>query len=418
MAVLIGAAPVAAAKETLQEARDKVKQSIVTVKEDIKASETEVKEATAKLIDSESKLKSAQQQLSDLEGQLAAAKAAKAEADAAHERAKGELAAAKAEVERAVAEVEAQNVLIGIAARAAYQQQSELRHLSVVLGSQDMSDLSSRLQWEKTIFESTAAQLQRLEELQAELEAARDKVAKAEATAKTAAGKAKKYLAEVQRLTNAASAQAAEVDALVKQNQQHKVAAEDELEQDKAEYEELQSQEAEIAKKIREEIAREKARKKALEKAEKEAREKAERENAWSTASKTGFVYPVHAKPGSPFGMRYHPILHYNRMHWGQDFGAKCGAPLYAMASGKVLSTSLSNRGLGNYTIINYGEVGGKNIQSGYAHQSKIIVKAGQLVAQGEVVGYVGTTGLSTGCHLHLQIYQDGTRVNPMKYLK
>ena len=54
---------------------------------------------------------------------------------------------------------------------------------------------------------------------------------------------------------------------------------------------------------------------------------------------------------------------------------------------------------------------------SGYAHQSKVIVRAGQKVKQGQVVGYVGTTGLSTGCHLHLQIYRNGVRVNPMRYL-
>ena len=56
-------------------------------------------------------------------------------------------------------------------------------------------------------------------------------------------------------------------------------------------------------------------------------------------------------------------------------------------------------------------------VSSGYAHQSKVVVKAGQKVKQGDIVGYVGTTGLSTGCHLHLQVYRDGTRVNPMKYL-
>ena len=127
----------------------------------------------------------------------------------------------------------------------------------------------------------------------------------------------------------------------------------------------------------------------------------------------------MNANPGSPFGMRYHPILHYWRMHWGLDFGASCGAPLYAMADGKVtqvLRTSQSN-GLGNWTVISYGKYKGSNISSGYAHQSKVIVKVGQKVKQGQVVGYVGTTGLSTGCHLHLQIYKDGTRVNPRPYV-
>ena len=67
--------------------------------------------------------------------------------------------------------------------------------------------------------------------------------------------------------------------------------------------------------------------------------------------------------------------------------------------------------------MINYGKYKGDNIASGYAHQSKIVVKAGQKVTRGQVVGYVGSTGLSTGCHLHLQIYKDGVRVNPASYI-
>ena len=104
-------------------------------------------------------------------------------------------------------------------------------------------------------------------------------------------------------------------------------------------------------------------------------------------------------------------------MHWGQDFGAACGAPLYAMADGKVTSAGWTSNGFGNYTIISNGRVNGAYLSSGYAHQSKVVVRAGQSVRQGQLVGYVGTTGLSTGCHLHLQIYRDGVRVNPMKYL-
>ncbi|HRA76819.1 MAG TPA: M23 family metallopeptidase, partial [Propionicimonas sp.] len=73
--------------------------------------------------------------------------------------------------------------------------------------------------------------------------------------------------------------------------------------------------------------------------------------------------------------------------------------------------------GFGNYTIISYGRRNGVYLSSGYAHQSKVVVHAGQKVKQGQVVGYVGTTGLSTGCHLHLQIYRNGIRVNPMNYL-
>jgi murein DD-endopeptidase MepM/ murein hydrolase activator NlpD len=130
-----------------------------------------------------------------------------------------------------------------------------------------------------------------------------------------------------------------------------------------------------------------------------------------------GFIKPVNASAGSGFGLRFHPILHYWRMHWGTDFGASCGAPIRAMANGKVIQAGWTTYGFGNFTLISYGHMLGANMVSGYAHQSKIIVHSGQHVKQGQVVGYVGTTGLSTGCHLHLQIYRNGIRVNPMKYL-
>jgi murein DD-endopeptidase MepM/ murein hydrolase activator NlpD len=247
--------------------------------------------------------------------------------------------------------------------------------------------------------------MSRLEELEARLVALEDAATKAEAdvAAKNKAAKAK--VAEIKELTDEAAAQASKVSALVAANKKAKEAAEDELEASEKEYKKLQAKEAEIQKQIEE------AARKAAEEAKK---------NKEKQITTTGFVYPVDAKPGSPFGMRYHPILHYWRMHWGQDFGAKCGAPLYAMADGTVTQTipTRSSHGLGNYTIISYGLYKGKPISSGYAHQSKIIVSAGQSVKKGQVVGYVGTTGLSTGCHLHLQIYYNGSRVNPMQFLK
>ncbi|MDR3070829.1 MAG: peptidoglycan DD-metalloendopeptidase family protein [Propionibacteriaceae bacterium] len=397
----------------LQESRKELQGSIVDVKKDIartqkavEATKSEVKTAAAKLQESSVKLQQAQAKLKAMQGKLAVAKEKKAKADAAHQAAKEAVLKAKAAVEKAKGEVADQKSLIGIAVRQAYQQHSDLLHYSVVLNADSIANLSSRLQWSETIFDSTAAQLNRLKELQTQFEAAKTAQVRAEKLVASKAKEAKAQVDEVQSLTKAAAAQAASVSALVTSNRKAKAAAEaelreneTELEQDRAQYKKLQQEEEKIAAKILAEMAKDDG-------------------DSWSTASKTGFVYPVHAKPGSPFGMRYHPILHYNRMHWGQDFGAKCGAPLYAMADGKVTSASWTSTGFGYYTIINYGKVDGKNISSGYAHQSKLGVKAGQFVAQGQVVGYVGTTGLSTGCHLHLQIYENGVRVNPMKYLK
>nr|WP_269779020.1 M23 family metallopeptidase [Propioniciclava soli] len=103
-------------------------------------------------------------------------------------------------------------------------------------------------------------------------------------------------------------------------------------------------------------------------------------------------------------------------MHNGTDFGAACGTPLYAAQSGTVVQARVQG-GFGNYTVIDHGVIGGTSIMTGYAHQSSMAVRAGQRVEMGQLIGYVGTTGLSTGCHLHLQVYANGSPVDPLTYI-
>ncbi|HVK44756.1 MAG TPA: M23 family metallopeptidase, partial [Micropruina sp.] len=104
------------------------------------------------------------------------------------------------------------------------------------------------------------------------------------------------------------------------------------------------------------------------------------------------------------------------RMHRGQDFGAACGLPIYAAAGGRVASAAWQG-GFGNYVVIDHGFVRGRYVSTGYAHQRRMVVHRGQRVRQGQLIGYVGTTGLSTGCHLHLQVYVNGGVVNPMNWV-
>jgi murein DD-endopeptidase MepM/ murein hydrolase activator NlpD len=121
------------------------------------------------------------------------------------------------------------------------------------------------------------------------------------------------------------------------------------------------------------------------------------------------FSRPVNARMGSGFGMRFHPILKRNRMHKGIDFAAKHGAPIYAAAGGVVISASYG-RGYGNHVIIDHG--GG--ISTLYAHCSRMSVSSGQRVKRGQAIAAVGSTGLSTGPHLHWEVRVNGQAVNPM----
>lgn len=113
----------------------------------------------------------------------------------------------------------------------------------------------------------------------------------------------------------------------------------------------------------------------------------------------------------SSFGMREHPILGYTRMHAGIDFGAPTGTPVYAAGDGVVEKAAWAG-GYGRWLQIKHG--GG--FETGYGHLSRWAVKQGQHVRQGQVVAYVGSTGLSTGSHLHYEVMQNGKKVNPSAF--
>ena len=115
----------------------------------------------------------------------------------------------------------------------------------------------------------------------------------------------------------------------------------------------------------------------------------------------------------SSFGNRVHPVLGYERFHEGVDMSAYTNTPIYAARSGKVTRAAYQDGGAGYYVNINHGD----GFSSIYMHMTRYIVSSGQYVEQGQVIGYVGSTGLSTGPHLHFGIAKNGSYVNPMQYI-
>ncbi|WP_161606119.1 M23 family metallopeptidase [Microlunatus speluncae] len=128
-----------------------------------------------------------------------------------------------------------------------------------------------------------------------------------------------------------------------------------------------------------------------------------------------GFIAPVAGAITSPFGMRFHPVLKINKLHDGTDFGAACGTPIRAPYPGRV-TQAYFNAGYGNRLMIDHGLIGGRRVVSGYNHASSYAAGPGQQVAQGQLIGSVGSTGYSTGCHLHLMLWLDGQLVDPMSW--
>ena len=123
---------------------------------------------------------------------------------------------------------------------------------------------------------------------------------------------------------------------------------------------------------------------------------------------RSGLLAPVPGAISSGFGMRRHPILGYRRMHSGMDFRASRGTPIVAVTDGKVVGSGRMG-GCGNAVRLRHG--GGMDTR--YCHMSRVAVRSGQSVRRGQVIGYVGSTGLSTGPHLHYEMYRSGRAVNP-----
>ena len=125
-----------------------------------------------------------------------------------------------------------------------------------------------------------------------------------------------------------------------------------------------------------------------------------------ATPSAAGFIWPVNGPVTSPFGWRW------GRMHEGIDIGAAYGTPIHAAASGRVIYAGWMS-GYGNLVAIDHG----RGISTAYGHQSSIAVSNGQIVSQGQTIGYVGCTGHCFGPHLHFEVRINGSPVDPLGYL-
>ena len=140
-----------------------------------------------------------------------------------------------------------------------------------------------------------------------------------------------------------------------------------------------------------------------------------------TTTTPTGWtggklLRPVPGPMTSPFGNRLDPYYHVWQLHPGIDLAATPGTPIVAAAGGRVTQAGWLG-GYGNYTCVEHGQVGGQRMSTCYGHQSRLAVAVGQQVAAGQVIGFVGSTGASTGPHLHFEVRLDGRPVDPAPWL-
>jgi murein DD-endopeptidase MepM/ murein hydrolase activator NlpD len=230
--------------------------------------------------------------------------------------------------------------------------------------------------------------------------------------------KAKAELAERQNDAATATEEVARDRQLAAENLERMQALEAEASQVQAEIQDLVSQRASAQREASAARAADQTTLDALQAEEERIAELLRKRDDKPTGPVDGsgvLMYPVSGSVTSPYGWRVHPIYKYWGLHDGVDFGAGCGAPLYAATSGTVVSSYWSGV-YGNRLVIDHGIQRGVPLGSIYNHASSYTVGVGSQVSRGQVIGYVGSTGWSTGCHLHYTVMVNGSTVDPMNW--
>lgn len=258
VAVSVSSAVGASAKSLTDQQTD-VQKAIVQVQQSVSTSQQSLQTTTVKLTDSQTQLGKAQAQLDLLKSQLSSAQKAKTDADAALVSAQEALQAATQKVNQAIADVNKQLAVIGVAVRTQYQQQSPLEGLGAIIGSQTPGELEQRIQWSSAIFNGTSSQLDQLNQLKAQAQAAQQAQAKAEAKVQDQQDAAASKLALVQTLTNEAAFQQAQVAALVNADEKAQDAAQAQLAADQKQYQSLEAKATQIEAAIKKAAAEKKA---------------------------------------------------------------------------------------------------------------------------------------------------------------
>ncbi len=391
------------------------------LQQQISASDSEVNASDGVLQSAEQTLAASQQQLADAQATLAKAEAdrdaaSQSDAQAAQSLADAEaaLAQAQAEAAQARADVDAQNKKVGADVRESAQQNTDLVAIGIFVNNLTTGDVSNRIQWTDQAFRAQQYELDQLEAVQARLDQAEASMKAAEEAAQADRQTAADTLAASQSTAQAADAAKSQVDGLVAQNASDKAAAEQALADAQARNADLRAQSDAVTARIQARNAADAAA------SDSAAAQAAAAGTSYASSTDSVLANPV---PGAPITDTYHtrvnPVLGYTEFHDGMDLGASCNAAIYAAASGTVadvLSPDQSG-GYGNRLVIDHGLVNGVYLSTGYNHASSYVVSAGQYVEKGQLIGYVGTTGLSTGCHLHFHVYVNGATDDPQNWI-
>lgn len=342
----------------------------------------------------------ARKTLARTQAKLPAARAALWQAQSAevaartiYNRAAADAALAKAAYEESLAKVAAKQaeidqlqIEVNQFARAVYQQ-GQASQWEIVLEAQSPADLTSRIETIKSVAQANANSLNDLNEAKVQLAVEATNAAETKKSMVKAAGVAKTALQNASAARAAAAAAKATVDSLIAEQAAALKVAERDRAKVKRQYDLLKAEQLRLSQKS-----------------------KTGSRGSGDPQATGPLSWPMPGyKAGGGVGWRVHPVYRYRSCHTGVDIGAPLGTKIRASATGIVLSTGWSTA-YGNVTLLDHGD----GLVTMYAHQSKVLVKAGQVVTDGDTIGLVGSTGYSTGPHLHFEVHINGVPYNPM----
>lgn len=446
-----------ASADDLTDRKDEVSKQITKSEAAAEGYSDEVNKAADALQKSQNDLDQARKTLQGAQDAVSQAKAADEAKAAELQKARSDLSRAEQKVRSNEAAQVREHRKLSVVVSRTVQQQTPMMGVATFLTNMDSGDMNARIQWSNALMAGGQQALDQLETRQIALSKARDVEKQARDRVAREKQAVEDLLERKQQAESAAGTAKQDVAAAVTANEQAKKSADAKLAGERRHQDELRAEEDQLDKRIKERIAAAKRAEEARRRAEKAAARKeaaAEKKAAKKAAAKhhgsaskaestsrksakhsrphrhhpkkahkrssgstrkasSYFDYPVNGPITSPYGQRFHPVLHVWKLHDGTDFGASCGTPIRAPRDG-VVAEKYFNRGYGNRLMLDHGKIGGHYVTTGYNHASSYTVGVGQHVSRGQVIGYVGTTGFSTGCHLHFMVWTDGNRENPM----
>lgn len=401
-----------------REQRDNSKR-LRDAKEQVQESTREARDAKAALERAESKLSAAEGKLGRTRGRLAVARAEDARLRAELDRAEAELNAAEAALDKTEQELKgSRRAVESFAVESVMSGDTGLKAFGDLLRGADPAQFSEQMSVSTSIGDAQIAVMQELAASEIMLGIERDKVEKLRDQVATQKQQAEAVVVQMQTLTAQAEQQAASVASLVTARAGAKRVAVKALAADLALQRELEADRVRLERQMAEIVRKE------LEAAARARKKKGGDNggggggNGGGTTGDSGATLsrPVYGPITSPYGMRRHPITGVYKLHDGTDFGVGCGVPIRAAAGGTVVS-QYYNGGYGNRVILNNGVKRGVSVITTYNHLSRYAVRSGAKVKRGQVIGYVGSTGYSTGCHLHFMVLVNGSTTQPMNWL-